>query len=114
MGSFPFRALCNRDAELLVPARFPVLRLAARAAVPHELTAGTGSQFDALAVATDTAVGAFLSVERVLLQSCHGIVDIEVMNSYTVYSRYTYLGLNEVDGDFYSGVNVTDDAASKI
>ena len=25
-----------------------------------------------------------------------------------------YLGLNEVDGDFYSGVNVTDDAASKI
>ncbi len=26
---------------------------------------------------------------------------------------YEYLGLNEVDGDFYSGVNVTDDAASK-
>ncbi len=27
---------------------------------------------------------------------------------------FKYLGLNEVDGDFYSGVNVTDDAASKI
>ncbi len=28
--------------------------------------------------------------------------------------KVQYLGLNEVDGDFYSGVNVTDDAASKI
>ncbi len=32
-----------------------------------------------------------------------------------IYIIYTVdLGLNEVDGDFYSGVNVTDDAASKI
>jgi hypothetical protein len=42
MGSFPIRALCDRDAELSVPVHLPVLRLPARAAVPHELAAGFG------------------------------------------------------------------------
>ncbi len=43
VDNFSFRALGDRDAELLVPARLPVLRLAAGAAVPHELAAGAGS-----------------------------------------------------------------------
>ncbi len=37
------------------------------------------------------------------------IIPLPGMNEYRLE-----LGLNEVDGDFYSGVNVTDDAASKI
>ncbi len=38
----------------------------------------------------------------------------EVRPKAHVHAEKKELGLNEVDGDFYSGVNVTDDAASRV
>ena len=65
------KPVAHRHAETLVAARLPVLRLACRAAVPHELASGAGLERDPRAVAGGSAVGALIadgaSRDRILL-----------------------------------------------
>ena len=64
------KPVAHRHAETLVAARLPVLRLACRAAVPHELASGAGLE-RARAVAGGGAVAALVadgaSRDRILL-----------------------------------------------
>ena len=65
------RTVSHCNAEALVAARLPVLRLAGRAAVPHELASGAGLERDPRAVAGGGAVAALVadgaSRDRILL-----------------------------------------------